>query len=130
MKWNTMYKPEDIIICKPTDIIRYEPADIIIHIQGKGIVVKEKSLIAFRKNDDKIVAIGTEAEAAVWRETENVVVMSPFRQGTIEDYVLAEKLLSLFRWNSLSGNFRINTRMSIRNLKLQSALQKTNRSAT
>lgn len=25
MKWNTMYKPEDIIICKPTDIIRYEP---------------------------------------------------------------------------------------------------------
>ena len=43
----------------------YEPADIVIHVQGKGIVAREKSLVAFRKSDNKIVAVGT--EASVWR---------------------------------------------------------------
>ena len=42
----------------------YEPADIIIYVQGEGIVVKEKSFLAYRKRDNKIVAIGTEAGTA------------------------------------------------------------------
>lgn len=70
----------------------YEPADIIIHVQGKGIVLREKSLIAVRKDESKIVAVGTEAEA--WREAEDVMVLSPFRQGVIADYSVAEILLS------------------------------------
>lgn len=72
----------------------YEPADIVIHVQGKGIVAREKSLVAFRKSDNKIVAVGTEAEASVWREAEDVIVMSPFRQGMIADFTVAEVLLS------------------------------------
>lgn len=72
----------------------YEPADIIIYVQGEGIVVKEKSFLAYRKRDNKIVAIGTEAGTAVWRESEDVMVISPFRQGMIADYTVAEVLLS------------------------------------
>lgn len=72
----------------------YEPADIIVHVRGRGIVAKEKSLLAFRKSDNKIVAVGTESEASVWREAEDVSVMSPFRQGMIADYTVAEALLS------------------------------------
>lgn len=72
-----------------------EPADIIIHVQGKGIIIKEKSVIAFSKKDNKIVAVGTEAEQLKGKDTDNLVVMSPLRQGLVEDFTAAGRLFSL-----------------------------------
>lgn len=72
----------------------FEPADIIIHVQGRGIVLKEKSLIAFRKSDDKIVAVGTKAEGMLKKNVENIVAMSPLRQGMVADYPEAVGLFS------------------------------------
>lgn len=74
--------------------ISYEPADIIIHVQGRGIVLKEKSLIAYQKKDDKIVASGTEAERIAGQDMEDIVVVSPLRQGRVADYVVAVGLFS------------------------------------
>lgn len=72
----------------------YEPADIMIHIQGKGIVVKEKSVVAYQKSDNKIVAFGTEAYDMAGKNMEDIVVISPLRQGMVIDYVAAWKLFS------------------------------------
>lgn len=72
----------------------YEPADIMIHIQGKGIVVKEKSVVAYQKSDNKIVAFGTEAYDMAEKNMEDIVVISPLRQGMVIDYVVAWKLFS------------------------------------
>lgn len=83
------------------NILSYEPADIIIHIQGRGIVVKEKSVIAFRKNDCKILAFGTEAERMKGTDTENIVIMSPLRQGMVVDFTVAAKLFSLLLTKAL-----------------------------
>ncbi len=69
--------------------IRYEPADIEIHLKQKGIVLQEKSLIAFAKADGKILAVGREAEEAAGKNTEDVQVISPLRQGGIADYSAA-----------------------------------------
>ena len=74
--------------------ISYEPADIMIHVQGRGIVLKEKSLIAYQKKDDKIVASGTEAEQMVGQGMEDIVVVSPLRQGMVADYAVAVGLFS------------------------------------
>lgn len=43
----------------------FEPADIAIYIQGRGIVLKEKSLVAFDNVSGKIAAFGKEAEDMV-----------------------------------------------------------------
>lgn len=75
--------------------IEYEPADIIIHVQGKGIVLREKSLIAFQESDGKILAFGTEAEQLAGKDTDNIVVMSPLRQGRVEDFTVAQSLFYL-----------------------------------
>lgn len=75
--------------------IKYEPADIIIHVQGKGIVLREKSIIAFQESDGRILAFGTEAEQLAGKATDNIVVMSPLRQGRVEDFVAAQSLFSL-----------------------------------
>lgn len=71
-----------------------EPADIIIHVRDRGIVLREKSLVAFRRDNNKIVAIGTEAERMIGVDTENIVVMSPLRQGMVADALAAQKLFS------------------------------------
>lgn len=75
--------------------LSWEPADIIIHVQGKGIVLKERSVIAYRKDNNKIVAVGTEAEHLKEKDTDNLVVRSPLRQGRVEDFVPASKLFAL-----------------------------------
>lgn len=74
----------------------YEPADIMIHIQGKGIVVREKSVVAFQKSDSKskIIAFGTEAYGMAGKNMEDIVVTSPLHQGIVADYVVAVKLFS------------------------------------
>lgn len=64
----------------------YEPADIEIHIKNKGMVLKEKSLVAFTQHDGKILAYGAEAEEIAGKNINGVQVFSPLRQGMIADY--------------------------------------------
>lgn len=72
----------------------YEPADIFIHVLDKGLVFKEKSLVAYDRTDGKIVAVGTEAEQASDGPQGNLLVCSPLRQGVIADYMMAVKLFT------------------------------------
>ncbi len=67
----------------------YEPADIEIHLREKGMVLREKSLIAFTRSDGKILAVGKEAEEMDGKNREGVQVISPLRQGMIADYFAA-----------------------------------------
>ena len=73
----------------------YEPADIEIHIKDKGMVLREKSLIAFTPQDGKILAFGAEAEEMAQKNMDGVLVFSPLRQGMIADYSAA---VNMFRY--------------------------------
>ena len=53
--------------------MKYEPADIVIYLQDKGIVLKEKSLLAYEKESGKILAVGTEVEKLTERMSEDIV---------------------------------------------------------
>lgn len=68
------------------NIQQWEPADIIIHIRDKGVVLREKSLVAYEASTGKIVAVGTEAEALKGRSSGGICVSSPLRRGMIADY--------------------------------------------
>lgn len=75
------------------DSVRYEPADIVIYLQGEGMVLKEKALIAYEEATGKIVAYGAEAERLAGGPAE-VTVVSPLRRGAIADYRAAKVLIS------------------------------------
>lgn len=74
------------------NMVPYEPADIMIHVQGRGIVLKEKSLIAVQASDNKIVAFGTDAQRMAEKDREDIMVLSPLHQGMIADYPAAMEL--------------------------------------
>ncbi len=67
----------------------FEPADIIIYIQGKGIVLKEKSLIACNSATGKIIALGNDAVPFVTDCSNAVQIISPLHQGRIADFAAA-----------------------------------------
>ena len=72
----------------------YEPADIVIYIHNKGIVLREKSLVAANWKTEKIEAVGIEAENMETKNLEGIYVVSPLRQGMIADYQMAVVLFS------------------------------------
>ena len=54
--------------------MKYEPADIVIYLQNKGIVLKEKSLMAYERESGKILAVGMEAEKLMGTMSEDIVI--------------------------------------------------------
>lgn len=71
-----------------------EPADIVIYLQDKGLVLKEKSLVAYERSTGKIVAFGTEAEHMEMVPQGDLVICSPLRQGAVADYTTASRLFT------------------------------------
>ena len=80
-----------------TDIgIDLGTASILVYIKGKGVVLKEPSVVAFDKETNKIKAIGEEARLMIGRTPGNIVAVRPLRQGVISDYRVTEKMLKYF----------------------------------
>ena len=80
-----------------TDIgIDLGTASVLVYVKGKGVVLKEPSVVAFDRNTNKIKAIGEEARLMLGRTPGNIVAVCPLRQGVISDYTVTEKMLSYF----------------------------------
>ena len=80
-----------------TDIgIDLGTASILVYIKGKGVVLKEPSVVAFDRDTNKIKAIGEEARLMLGRTPGNIVAVRPLRQGVISDYTVTEKMLRYF----------------------------------
>lgn len=71
------------------EIKYYEPSDIEIHIKDKGMVLREKSLVAFSQQDRKVLAIGADAEKMALQNIDGVQVFSPLRHGMVADYAVS-----------------------------------------
>lgn len=71
-------------------------ASILVYIKGKGVVLKEPSVVAFDRDTNKIKAIGEEARLMLGRTPGNIVAVRPLRQGVISDFTVTEKMLDHF----------------------------------
>lgn len=71
-------------------------ASVLVYIKGKGVVLKEPSVVAFDRDTNRIKAIGEEARLMLGRTPGNIVAVRPLRQGVISDYTVTEKMLKYF----------------------------------
>ena len=80
-----------------TDIgIDLGTASILVYIRGKGVVLKEPSVVAFDRDTNKIRAIGEDARLMLGRTPGNIVAVRPLRQGVISNYSVTEKMMKYF----------------------------------
>ncbi|MBQ0025783.1 MAG: rod shape-determining protein MreB [Lachnospiraceae bacterium] len=71
-------------------------ASVLVYIKGRGIVLKEPSVVAYDKDTNEIKEIGEEARKMIGRTPGNIVAIRPLRQGVISDYDITEKMLKYF----------------------------------
>ena len=76
-------------------------ASILVYVKGKGVVLKEPSVVAFDRDTNRIKAIGEEARLMLGRTPGNIVAVRPLRQGVISDYTVTEKMLKYFISNAV-----------------------------
>jgi len=73
-------------------------ANILIYAEGKGVVVREPSVVAVDKNTGRILQVGAAARNMLGRTPGNVVAMRPLKEGVISDHEMTVKMLQeLFR---------------------------------
>ncbi|MBO6260200.1 MAG: rod shape-determining protein [Lachnospiraceae bacterium] len=71
-------------------------ASILVYIKGKGVVLKEPSVVAFDRDTNKIKAIGEDARLMIGRTPGNIVAVRPLRQGVISNYTVTEQMMKYF----------------------------------
>lgn len=71
-------------------------ASILVYVKGKGIVLREPSVVALEKNTNRILAIGEEARRMLGRTPGNIVALRPLRDGVISNYDVTERMLRYF----------------------------------
>ncbi len=71
-------------------------ATVIAYIKGKGIVLREPSVVAVDNNTGDVLAVGQEARRMLGRTPGNIVATRPLKDGVISDYTVTEKMLKYF----------------------------------
>lgn len=68
-------------------------ATVLVYAKGKGIILKEPSVVAINKNNNKVLAVGEEARKMIGRTPGNIIAVRPLRDGVISDYDITERML-------------------------------------
>lgn len=71
-------------------------ATILVYVKGKGIVLREPSVVALNKDTGKLLAVGSEAQRMLGRTPGNIVAIRPLRDGVISDYEVTQRMIREF----------------------------------
>ena len=89
-------------------------SNVLIYAEGKGIVVREPSVVSVDKNTGRILQVGAAARNMLGRTPGNVVAMRPLKDGVISDHEMTVRMLTtLFRSATRSGLFTPKPRVVI-----------------
>ena len=87
-------------------------ATVIAYVRGKGIVLREPSVVAVNSVTNEVLAVGEEARRMLGRTPGTIVATRPLRDGVISNYTVTEKMLKTFI-NKICGKFIFSPRIMI-----------------
>lgn len=71
-------------------------ANTLVYVKGKGIALREPSMVTVRQDSKQVLAVGSEAKAMVGRTPENITVVRPMKDGVIANFEVTEAMLRYF----------------------------------
>lgn len=80
-------------------------ANTLVHVRGRGIVVKEPSVVAINKTNGEVLAVGDEAKEMIGRTPGNIVAIRPMKDGVIADFDVTQAMLKYFIKKAFSKGF-------------------------
>lgn len=69
---------------------------VIAYLEGKGIVLSEPSVVAYRTNTGRMISLGKAAYKMIGREPESVTVIRPMKDGVVSDFTVTEQMLRYY----------------------------------
>src|SRR3989344_3989302 len=69
-------------------------ANTLVWVRGKGIVIREPSIVAIHKKTKKVIAVGTEAKKMLGKTPESILTIKPLSGGVISDFDITPSMLS------------------------------------
>lgn len=88
-------------------------ANVLVYIKGKGIVLREPSVVAIDRDTNQVLAVGEEARQMIGRTPGNIVAIRPLREGVIADYDITESMLRHFIEKVVGRSFVFRPRIMI-----------------
>jgi len=71
-------------------------ANTVVFVPGKGFIINEPTIVALRKPENSVVAVGVEAKEMIGRTPEEIGAYRPLKDGVIADYYITKALLTYF----------------------------------
>jgi rod shape-determining protein MreB len=71
-------------------------SNTLVYLKGKGIILKEPSVVAIDKNTKEVLAVGSEAKRMVGRTPTNIIAVRPLKNGVIADFEITEEMIRYF----------------------------------
>lgn len=82
-------------------------ANTLVHMNGKGIIIREPSVVAVNKNTNEVLAVGNAAKLMIGRTPGSIVAIRPLKDGVIADFDITEQMLRhIIRKAMASAGFR------------------------
>ncbi len=83
----------------------------LVCVKGKGIIMREPSVVAYDVRNDAVRAVGTEAKEMIGRTPGSILAVRPLRDGVIADFDVTAAMLKRFIARALKGSFFSRVRM-------------------
>ena len=88
-------------------------ANTLVCVKGKGIIMREPSVVAYDIRNDAVRAVGREAKEMIGRTPGSIVAVRPLKDGVIADFDVTAAMLKRFVNVALKGSFFSRVRMVI-----------------
>lgn len=79
-------------------------ANTLVYVKGKGVVIREPSIVAVEKHTGKIQAVGSVAKEMLGKTPANIIAIRPMKDGVIADFEITEKMLEYFIRKTRGGS--------------------------
>lgn len=71
-------------------------ANTLVHVKGRGIVLREPSVVAIQRDTGTVLAVGEEAKQMIGRTPGNITAIRPMKDGVIADFDVTQSMLKYF----------------------------------
>ena len=71
-------------------------ANTLVHVKGRGIVLREPSVVAIKSDTGEVLAVGEEAKQMIGRTPGNIIAIRPLKDGVIADFDVTQAMLRYF----------------------------------
>ncbi|MBI1986940.1 MAG: rod shape-determining protein [Nitrospinae bacterium] len=88
-------------------------ANTLVYLKGKGIVLREPSVVVIHKETKEILSVGTEAKKMLGRTPGNIAAIRPMKDGVIANFEITEAMLKYFIRKVHNRNWRASPRIII-----------------